>query len=448
MRSFIYIAYDFAPFANAGSLRCVKFVKYLPNHGWQPLVITARYRYRKGRDDTLLLDLPRSATVRKVTNVEPSVILPERFRQPIVKYMLPDDKAWWTKPAITAAERLVHASGAQVIMATGNPWTSLMVGKKLKDRTDLPLVLDFRDPWTQSADRCWPSARRRVQEESLEAEAIKAADAVIVVTEHLGALMAERYPAIIDKVYVIPNGFDHNDFNSSKPQVPPVRRDTMMLLNMGSIYDLSQMNMLFHTLSKLARRTPALAGAMRVELVGGWWPKQLREMADRHQIGSMVALTPRVSHQEAVARIVAADVLLVFRPQRYAYSAKVFEYLAARRPILAVTPGDGALADLLAQTGGGTVVGPGDAKVLEEALVEMFRRWQAGSLTAVVDDDVVDTYRRDRLAGRLADLLDKVASASTSATDARSDGSGVSQEDAPVSVPDSARHRRRWINTR
>jgi glycosyltransferase involved in cell wall biosynthesis len=448
----LMVAYAFPPMSGSGVYRTAKFAKYLPHFGWNPVVVCGDDGTPFGLsvDPSLLADVPPEARVLRTRFVSPYGLrrrlkrllrlsgkendcdqavgaqcsgtpsgLPARgVAQRTLKWFgrvlrplesPPVDLAlYWALSIVPLCRRLIAEENVGVIYTSSDPYSDHLVGWMLRRQTGKPWVADFRDPWTQAWNynqRGWRSAVDR----RMERHVLDGADRIIGVApgEVLGlqALSSQRDP---NRFITIENGFDPED--SAHDLAPGIRAQTpagkTVLAFVGTGH-----GTLVPILEALARVGPAME-AVRLRLVGSLAPAVLAWLQD-HAGAIDVELVGRVPHAEAIGHMRAADILLLpfGASSRWAdvYSGKLFEYMAAGRPILLGGPvGD---ASRLLEASGTGVRLPLERPDEAAAMLGLLASDPAGfrALYYHPDAQIVAQYERRALTGRLAALFDELA---------------------------------------
>lgn len=411
-RRVLFLAHAFPPSAVVGALRPAKFVQFLPEHDWVPVVITSDQRAYPLGDAALTEDLGQASVV-VTRSCETTLVLEwlqrtrsqgrtslTRFTARVAAYVLdgavaPDHALGWVPWAALAARKAVRQTGASVIVATGGPFSTLLAGSVASCLTGLPLVVDYRDPWTSTNTYAARPFRRFVSKR-MEKAVVKRADAIVVVSEKMRAGLAEWFgESVVAKTQVIPNGYDLGEM----PERSRVGLDGKLRIAHVGLFN--------------ARRTPeglwrflealpaSIAETIDVRLVGAG-----EDLAVPDSLKSLVSLTPRLPRQEAMQEMVDADLLLILTGNAEDTNTKVFEYLATRRPILVVGNLDASVARTVEEIGAGLAVEPENPG----AAIEMI-----GSLLGSSPEGISFEYEpppewsRGALAGRLAGVLDSAA---------------------------------------
>ncbi|MBL7946085.1 MAG: glycosyltransferase [Flavobacteriales bacterium] len=422
MKRVLIIAYYWPPNAGVGVYRWLKFAKYLPQFGWQPVVYTPENPELMAVDETLLKDVPVEAEVIKAPITEPyawykrftgkktderlqTAFLKEEGDGPTWKedlanwvrsnFFIPDARVWWVKPSVKRLEQYLKEHPVEVIVTTGSPHSLHLIGGELKKRTGIPWLADFRDPWTnidfygQLKLTRWADAKQH----RLEREVLTGADSVITVSwrwaEELKALGAKQ-------VEVITNGFDPADLPS-----PPAEVDAeWSLVHVGSISATRDVPELWRALAERISSDDEFRSRFKLRLIGGV-DHTVQHSIKAAGLSSYTERYTHLPHHEALRQMQRARVLLLpvndtpnvggFLP------AKVFEYLSTGRPILSIAPLDAEIGRVLSAPH--VIVPRRDEHAMKEAVNALFAH-TSGANTALA------SYDRRNLTRRLVTLLE------------------------------------------
>lgn len=428
-KTVLIVSYMFPPMSGVGVIRPLKFARYLPQFGWRPLVLTVRqgFDWSSTTDTALLGQLSPEVEIFRSRSIEPPYravteltgapsgqkpTLRKRLLRALrTALLIPDDKIGWLPFALREGRQILRRYPVDVVFATAPPPTTLLVGTCLSRWGRCPLVSDFRDPWTQHLLHHWlGNPIRRWIEERLEHAVLRRSSRVVAVTPPRTDALAAKYPDIPrDRFVTITNGFDLDDYG---PPAPPPHNERFTLVYTGSFYYRRQPDALFQALTGIARDRPELRDQFRVRLAGVA-DSDLAAQVARWGLEDVVDLLGPVPYRESVALQKGADLLLLFigaSPMGATwYPAKVFEYIATGRPILALTP-EGVAADLVREAGTGVVVPPEDPVAIRRALLDLHARWQEERMPGLTDPAFPLRFERRALTERLADLFEAALS--------------------------------------
>jgi glycosyltransferase involved in cell wall biosynthesis len=455
-RRVLVITYFFPPLGGVGVQRTLKYVKYLPANGWQPVVVTPAKPAYTVRDETLLDQLAPDLRVERTSSFEPAALpsavagyLRRRHAEPTGSatvatlgpagggraarvlskgmglwkrawgaILFPDFAAGWIGAA-TRRGLAVHKSHPfDVVYSTSAPISGHIIAARIAAKTGLPWVADFRDPWIGNAFAPPAGGLTAVRQRRLERKIVEKADLVVFATDGLLESYAARYPEAAAKMRVIPNGYDRADV----PQRPEATAEAtpagetpgpaarpFRLVYTGSLFGDRELSVFLEGLDLLVDRRPEVASRLEVEFVG-WLSSHNRTVAAQYsasgKIGPMLRFSGFMPRAEAMRKAVASDALLQLiadDPRKgEVQGGKLMEYLGYDRQILAVVP-EGQARQLLRELDWGIIADPtpqGVAAGLEQLLA-------APAPTRRADPE--GRYDRVNLAGRLAGYLDEVA---------------------------------------
>jgi glycosyltransferase involved in cell wall biosynthesis len=405
----------FPPAGGGGVQRSLKLAQYLPALGIETHVLAPEDPKWVHRDTELRA--PTQAWIHRVRYVGPRARKPKeeiraadgldralvRAQVTARRLLLPDASVTWNLTAIPAAIRIVRNEGIDAVITTSPPGSIHFVGAAVKRATGARWLADLRDPLVANQHRRADTTATRARQatnERLARLVARQADAVSCVSEAI----ADEMRALDSRgpVRTIANGCDFDDFA-------------------GLVYEPTARFRITHAGSFFGKRDPkpflqALADSgldVEARFVGDLRAAD-REWADGLGLGDRLRLVPYAPRSEALHLQRDSEALLLLVPDaggrgKGVLSGKVFEYLAAGRPILAVVPPDGAAADLIRETGAGVVVAPDDVAGIRAALEELHGRFVNGGLEAVQ----LSAQDRDRLSRRarveeLAELLREI----------------------------------------
>lgn len=412
MKKVLMIAYDYPPLGGGGVFRTLKFTKYLPQFGFKPYVLTVKNAMHPIRDPSLLEEISPQARIFRTFSLEHK-ILRMSFRALKINpkwIFIPDMNIGWLPFAVRRGEKIIKEENIDVIYATAPVYTSLLIGYLLKKKTGKPLVVDFRDPWTQNVFIEFPSRFHRKIEEKMEEKVLEFADHVIANTEFMALKFIDKYPFIKDKCTTITNGFDAEDFKGLKKKG---RGEKFTITHVGSIYGLITPKYWFLALKELIEEKTELRNAVQVFFIGPLG-RYARKLVEELGVENVVKLVGYVPHKESLKLMVESDVLLLImgpeeaeREEKGALRVpgKIYEYLAAKKMILALIP-KGATADLITSTKSGVIVPPKDVNAVKQALFKLFQRWQKGTLGEVKSR--IGNYDRKVLTKKLATIFESL----------------------------------------
>jgi glycosyltransferase involved in cell wall biosynthesis len=429
----LFLAYYFPPQGGAGVQRTLKFVQYLPRHGYEAAVVTGPDTTQVAwapPDESLATAIPSTTVVYKAAGPEPGQRTGWSARSARWFRLRSPFSRWWVEGAVEAGRRAAREVDVDLIYASMSPFETAEAAARLAKELGTPWVADLRDPWALDDWLVYPTRIHRRLELRRMRKALAPADAVIMNTPEAAAQVQRRFPELA-AVHTIPNGFDGADFDGSPPRrgdgnfrvvhagFVHVRdgkghRPTMAVRQLlgGAVRGLDAGSRshvyLLRAVQQLLERRPDLRGRVEVHLAG------ILSEADRAVPGfELVTAHGYLPHDETVALLRSGD--LLFLPMHdlpegrraRIVPGKTYEYLAARRPILAAVP-DGDARDVLSAAGNAFVVRPKDVDGMARVIEEQADRAAAGSPPPAPDEELLRGYERRELTARLAEVFDQV----------------------------------------
>jgi glycosyltransferase involved in cell wall biosynthesis len=433
------IAFHYPPCAeSSGVHRTLKFTRYLPNDGWQPIVLTVHPRVYERTAREQLREIPSMVTVQRAFALDVG-----RHLSPFGRYprwaALPDRYASWWLGAVPVGLRLIRRHRPQVIWSTYPVATAHLIGLTLHRLTRVPWVADFRDSMTEDD---YP--RDRLQRRAhawIEARVVAHASRLVFTAPSAMEMYRARYSRLVpERCARIANGYDEEDFQALAPSSNVVlpTRQPLRLVHTGLIYpEERDPRPFFGAVSRLKRRGLAVAESLQICLRGSGSEAYYSRLLRERDIHDIVHLLPPVPYREALQECVDADALLLLQGAscNHQIPAKAYEYLRARKPILALTAARGDTAELLRGSGGATVVDIADEEAIADALPGFLARVREDG-HPLPDMTCVGSHARERQARQLARLLTQVAAGRLAGSDAARIGAGGRQsESVDVGVP-------------
>lgn len=411
VKSVLMIAFHYPPMrGSSGIQRTLRFTQHLPALGWKPIVLTANLRAYHDHCAGLEGDIPAQADVTRAFALDAArhLSLAGRFPRWLA---LPDRWSSWVLGALPAGLRLVRRHRPAAIWSTYPIASAHLAGLALHRLTGLPWIADMRDPMT---DVDYPPDRLvRRASAWIERMAVRHCAAAVCTTP--GALRSYRarfteVPA--GRFALIENGFDEESFASA-----PVsgRRDgaRFTLVHSGVIYPSERdPSALFAALGRMLREGDIAAGGFELVLRASGHEDYLVGLAARHGVAGIVTVAPPLPYRDALAEMLCADGLLLLQAANcnQQIPAKLYEYLRAQRPILALTDATGDTACALRHAGIDTIAPLDDAGAILHALRRFLQLVRSGRAPLAPMDAVAACSRHARSA-ELARLLDRVVTA-------------------------------------
>lgn len=430
MKKVLVITYYWPPGGGAGVQRWLKFVKYLPDFGWEPVVYVPENAQYPVVDEELSKDVRKDTRIIRRPIWEPfhlyrlftrrkkgesmatsftSEVESNRTREDIANFIrsnffIPDARKFWVRPSIRYLSQYLVKHPVDAVVTTGPPHSMHLIGLELQRRLGIKWLADFRDPWTNvdyfSELKLTGPARRKHQR--LERNVLRSADHLVCVGEHCAKELEELGAR---KVEVITNGFDAEDTRMGAP----ARDAHFSLAHTGVLARHRNPATLWKALAELLDEVPGLREDLRLVLIGQV-DVEVNQSIRNHGLEAFTEKTGYLPHSRAVSYQQKSQVLLLpinrTPNAKGILTGKFFEYMASGRPILVVGPTDGEVARVLRDTGSGLVAGFDDLETLKKHVLSYYRAFKDGKLESATGN--IERYSRRELTRKLGRALDQL----------------------------------------
>lgn len=433
-RRVLLISAVFPPEYSAGAIRPSKMAKYLPEFGWTPLVLTATppagTADGEGQASPVqVLRAPRRHLAEAYVQLRsamrpsrtsgsgnqsaavpptPAVAAPATGgrRRRIADYVLfPDDRICWVPGAIRLGAEAIRSYKPKILYSTSPDPSAHLVALALARHMRLPWVAEFRDPWTMNPFRnARPFAWMERMEQWLERLILKSADHIVVTSAEFTEDFVGRYPELSPASFThLPNGFDTDDFQG----VQPKHFEKFTIVHAGNFYECRSARPFLVGLRRWLEREPQARATSQVLFIGRKDPDSTAAIGELG-LEDIVLQTGILPHSQTIASMLGADLLLLVPgPGKGTMTGKIFEYIAARKPVLTIAD-EGAARELVCRAGIGPAVDPSDVDGLSFKLEGLWRTICAGAFPYPDTTELLQQYDRRYTAGRLASVLDRV----------------------------------------
>lgn len=417
-RRFLLVSYFYPPHGGAGVQRALHLSRLAPSLGWEPIVLACGARGTTAIDPSLVAKIPAGIRVERTRAVlvHPIARVLRAVRMEPLLHVLPvDPYVGWLPFALRRLTKILREERIDLVFSTSAPYTAHLVGDHARRAVGVPWVADLRDPWTDNnflpvyrATDPISRARKRV-DRHLEERVYAGADAVTVTAEPLRALLVERRGVPAEKVHLIRNGYDAEDFSAPyEPRPDPGGR--FRLLFAGSMYGDYNLTPVFRAAERLLSRRALPGFELCIVSSAAAWAAREGEKYPR--LRPHLRIERPVPHREIVARYRSADALVLCALDPLSTPGKLYEYIAAGPPVIAfVKPGTDAEL-LLARTGAGEVAPSDDVERGAQALERAYDRSLRGERPARREAEIERLTRQAQVA-ELVELFDRLASSVT-----------------------------------
>jgi glycosyltransferase involved in cell wall biosynthesis len=431
-RNLLVIAYYFPPMGLSGVQRTLKFVKYLPEFGWRPIVVTPSETPYYAIDDSLLDEIrpqieageivihrtkSSGAPGGKLAKKDGKLLkLPsdayQRFRSKLIQtFLQPDSRIRWKKHALKLIDTIYKTERIDAILATAPPYTSFLIAHALRAKYGTPYLMDYRDAWVSNKVlNFYATPFHKAYARKLEDEVLRASDAVTVVNRRMKEVLIRDYEFLShEDVTILPHGFDQEDIDKALPLVESMRdRARFRITYSGAFYVGRSPKVMLEAAKEAIKRIPEIREHLELVFVGVL-QKEYHAMIKRSGIEANVSEMGYLAHRESVAMLLASDVLWMTMSDDISAPGKLYEYFGTKKPILGLVPRHSQAERMLRDYGAGITIPPDDVKNLTEAILKLYHMWQRGGLPAKVDEAYVKTYDRRELTREMARQLALIA---------------------------------------
>ena len=436
MKRVLIITYYWPPTGGSGVQRWVKFAKYLPSEGWQPVIYTPENPEQLAVDTTLEKEVPAEAEIVKTHITEPY----ELYRKFLKKsghskdavevnpvnaqnktflqkaamwvrgnFFRPDPRCMWIDPSVRFLEKYLKDHPVDLIVSTGPPQSMHLIGRKLAQRTGLPWIADFRDPWTKIfyfKHLCLTKATERWHMK-MEKRVLDEATRVVAVSP----LVQQEFQAMTKTpVELITNGFDECDFAAEACKEAAGGPDTDFTVTHTGLFAADgNPTVLWEVLAEKCAADEDFSRLLKIRLVG---------KTDEQIVSSIKAAGLEANlidmgyqpHNIAIDQQRTASLLILPLRKEPEYKAvlpgKLFEYLASWRPVLGIGQPDGAMAMILDSSKAGKVLDWNDKAEISKFIDYCWKKHQKGDIT--IEGADLSQFTRRNLTARMAALFDSL----------------------------------------
>jgi glycosyltransferase involved in cell wall biosynthesis len=420
----LIITYYWPPAGGPGVQRWLKFVKYLPEFGIEPIVYIPENPTYPIVDEGLRNDVPHGVTIIRKKIFEPyalasmltgktakkisSGIIPVERKQTFIERMslwirgnifVPDPRIFWVRPSVKFLEDYIKEHHIETVITTGPPHSLHLIGLKLKHKMNINWIADFRDPWTTIGyhKSLKLTAFSEDRHKNLEQKVLENADRIIVTSPSTKAEFRDITPKPID---VITNGYDVAVAKSGALD------KKFTLAHIGSLLSERNPMILWQVLAELVREVPDFATDFELKLIGTVSNDILLDI-HRYDLDPYLNFMGYLPHHEAILHQKQSQVLLLIEinsvETKGIIPGKVFEYMVSGRPIIGIGPTGSDFAQILDETKTGVFIDYSEKEKLKQTILDYHQQYHDGNLS--VDAAGIEQYSRKNLTARLAALL-------------------------------------------
>ncbi len=437
MKKVLIITYYWPPSGGAGVQRWLKFTKYLRDYDWEPIIYTPENPESPNNDASLEKDLPKNLTVIKTKIWEPynfyKVFIgqkrdqkvnaaflteskkPKKFEKIAVwirgNFFIPDARKFWVKPSIQYLQNQLKNNPVDAVISTGPPHSMHLIALGLKRKLNIPWMADFRDPWTNIDfySKLMLTSFADHKHKRLELEVLKEADIITCVGKTWLNELEELYKngggINSNKFRFISNGYDPDDYSDEKVEADK----KFSIVYIGTLDKSRNPGILWKTLAEIVKKNPEFANDLQLKLVGKT-DIAVTEDIENNGLKPYMEKIAYLTHAEVTQVQKKSQVLLLLinnTPNAMGITTgKLFEYFAAKRPILCIGPKGGDADLILKETKGGLISGYEDSQTLEANILYFYNKYKQGYLPC--ESVNIEKYSRKMLTGEVAEGLNEI----------------------------------------
>jgi len=402
MKKVMIITYYWPPSGGAGVQRWLKFSKYLPEFGYTPIILTVedtKASYAQ-LDYSLLKEVSPDLQVFRTDTFEPYNLYRKLSNKKEIPYggfsnqkkltafdrisrmirgnlFIPDPRRGWNRFALKKALQLIGSEEIEIVITSGPPHSTHLIGKSIKEQVPVRWIADFRDPWTDIYyyKELHHTGLASRMDKKMEKSVLQLSDKIITVSQEVGKLLLRKIPYASGKITVIPNGYDETDFENTAI----LQNDCFTIVYTGTISSGYRIEQFIEAVATLPE---PIKNQIKIRFVGNV-PDEILNQFHHKNLDTMVEVLGYVPHEQAVSQMISASLLLLAIPDapdnKGIVTGKFFEYLAAKRPILAIGPLGGDVEIMLHNCKAGKMFSYGDTEKIQLFLLEIFEQVQSGT---------------------------------------------------------------------
>lgn len=425
MKKVLIFTYYWPPAGGVAVQRWLKFSKYLPEFGWEPIVVTVENGSYPYFDESLLKEISPSLRVYRTKTFEPFELynllrgkrgksLPvvavgskqkKSFFQKLSEYIranffIPDARKGWVPYAIKQAEEILSNEKIDVIITTGPPHSAHLIGLKLKEKFGIKWVADFRDPWTEIFynDMLPRTQTAKQEDKAFETKVLQTADLVTVISPG----MKSEFEKAARKIEVVFNGYDEEDFQNSESRTGNPEAFTIRYV--GNLMSSQNIEIFWKLINKLRSNKPEI----RIEFIGRV-DDVVKESISKNGLLDCVSYLEFVDHKRAIRLMQEADLLLFVIPDvkdnELILTGKLFEYLASKSEIISFGPITGNASAILNECGRKKMLSYSNMEEAQTLLHSVLNFFLLNKTAYKYSDDRHLLYSRRRQAQELTQLF-------------------------------------------
>lgn len=415
--------------------RWLKFSKYLPEFGWQPIILTVKNGSFPSTDDTLLNDVDERVIVYRTKTIEPfevyNLLRGKKGKSVEVgmgnikdpkgmlakaanyirgNYFIPDARVGWNRYAVAKAKQIIKEHKPLAIITTGPPHSTHLIGLKLKEVFETPWIADFRDPWTEIFYNQFLNRTQSSKDKDLALESLvlKKSDLLIAATPTIKSIYKSRK----ENAHVVLNGYDQTDLPDSTPD----KQNKIFTISFfGNMLPNQNLTTVWKALAEL-KKEKGNSDFIAFKIIGNS-ADNVKESISKYGLNDIVEFHPFVKHKEAVKGMFSSNMLYLPIPEdagnKLILTGKIFEYLASQRPILSVGPANGDADLILKQANQQAMHDYNDLAGIKNTIETSLERFNRTKEYETVGNEFYKTLSRKEQTKKLSEILNSMVISSS-----------------------------------
>ncbi|MBC8384580.1 MAG: glycosyltransferase family 4 protein [Candidatus Cloacimonetes bacterium] len=431
MKKVLIITYYFPPSGGPAVQRIINFIKYLPEFGWNPLILTVKNGEFPAIDHTLRI--PDNCKVHKTFSLEPNFLYKKftglkrddsipvavisnknaNWKKRLSNWIrlnifIPDAKIGWLPFAVKKGKEIILSEKPDLIFSSAPPQTVHLIAQKLSEWSKIKWIADFRDPWTDiyHYDDVKRNSLSRIIERKMEKKVLENADRISVVSNDIIRLIREKIEDI-SKFELITNGFDEQELAGLEEIA---KYDKFTMIYSGKMNEQQNPANLWKSLQNLINENSEFRDHFQLIIYGNIVPNLIEEIK-KFIPEPNVKMYPYIPHKLLLKVLKKSHISLLLIPNteknRGIITGKLFDYLAVENFIIGLGPVGGDADEILHKTNCGKMFDYDDLESIRSEMIEQFENWRSGKILEIYRTEK-QQYTRRQLTVKLADVFDKL----------------------------------------
>jgi glycosyltransferase involved in cell wall biosynthesis len=425
MKKVLFIAYYFPPMGGSGVQRSLKFVKYMQDYGYLPVILTVNSLFTRWiKDKTMIHEIPLNVPIYRTFTIDMNwiykVLWGLRLNRVVLwiqsNWVLPDSEITWICFAKKSIITIMKEHTIELAYITAPPFSAMLLGPYLKKKYNMRYLVDFRDEWSNNPYRndSRMQAKAKSKELSMEKEVLSYCTGIVYThPQYMKENFENKYPFLRNKKNrIISNGYDESDFTHAD-SFQRNRNVKMTIVYIGTFYGRRQPRCLWEAIYNLIESGKLVSDNIEIRIIGRNTKSfVLGQYANDNEVNKIVRVINNRPYAEALSELMKSDMLMLFiapgNNSRAEIPGKLFEYIRTYKPIFAVIPPDGVAAEILQKSKTGIICDSSNAKDVEKCFLGAYQSWVNNNLYVEPDKEYIASYNRQSLTKELVSLFKEI----------------------------------------